>query len=210
MDLHVLYSGGLIYTRDGEAPFSTSLLLEGGGRRILIDPGWLFTMKALERKLHERNLSSRDITDIVLTHFHLDHMLNSMFFPNAVVHIHELWKGKDYRKFGDMQGQLYAKVVESWKEVKEFGDREELFGCMKVFHTPYHSREHVSLVVESDNLGRVFIPGDICPTRFDYYDVIKGYRKDDVAWFILENSSNCDLIVFSHDEPLEPSEGRRK
>jgi len=201
--IEVLVPGGILRLSGVEAPFSTVTLLRDTHRVILVDPGGYPTLGRLQGRLLELNLSVDDVTDIILTHFHLDHAFNSLFFPKARVLVHPDWKTKDARKFGELVGRTYEIVVESWKEIVDIVDGTELFGSIRVFHTPYHSREHVSLMVETENMGLVFIPGDICATRLQYYDIIKGYRKDEVAWFVLEKASTANFIVFPHDEPME-------
>lgn len=203
MRLEVLNSGGILRAPGVEAPFSTALLLCDEDKKILVDPGGYPTIGALQRRLSELGISVNEITDIVLTHFHLDHAFNSVFFPNARIHIHPEWKTKNVDSFGEILGKAYRMVVEGWKEVVDLEDCMKLSGSIRVFHTPYHSREHVSLVLETDNMGVVFVPGDICTTRLQYYDIIKGYRKDEVAWFVLEHASTASYIVFPHDEPLK-------
>ena len=88
--------------------------------------------------------------------------------------------------------------------MEELEGGESLFGKMKVYHTPWHAREHVSLLVETENYGLVFLPGDICFTRLDYFEMYKGYRHGKAAEFVLEMAQKADLIVFTHDDPIEP------
>ncbi len=186
------------------APYSTALYLEDDNHRILIDPGSFVVHSSLEEKLVEKGLKTSDITDILLTHFHLDHAYNTIFFENAVIYLHEAYKTKKYEKFGMIVGRLYTMVLKSWKEVKELKGGEKLFGSVEVIHTPWHAKEHLSFIIETENMGKLFLPGDICFTRLDYYEMYKGYRNDEVSKFILERSKEVDLIIFTHDRPLKP------
>ncbi len=203
MNVEILIVGGSLNASGvAIAPYSTITLLQDEGRNILIDPGSFVTHQILERKLKERNLSRLDITDILLTHFHLDHAYATRYFENATIYLHENYEGKSYEKFGDIVGKEYIDTMKSWKKVEKLKGGERLFGSVEVFHTPWHAREHVSYLVNSENMGVVFIPGDICFTRLDYYEMTKRYREGKGAEFCLDMSKKSDIIIFTHDEPL--------
>ena len=205
MRMEIFVEGGTVQIPGSvNAPFSTIVFLEGDGRRILIDPGSIVVAGVLEERLKSKGLSPDDITDIVLTHFHLDHAYNSVYFKNATVHVHKNYALKNYAGFGPITGEEYLRIMNSWKRVSTLEDGDKIFDSIEVHHTPWHAREHVSLVVETENMGRVFLPGDICFTRLNYYERVKGYRNDEVARFVKEMSSKVDLIVFTHDSPLKP------
>ncbi len=210
MKAEVLIVGGTLSTRDVNVPYSTVVLLRGEGRNVLVDPGSFATHQALERRLSELGLKPEDITDVLLTHFHLDHAYASKYFENATVHLHRAYREKDYSKFGPIVGKEYISVMKNWKEVNELKGGEILFGVVKVFHTPWHAREHLSFLIRTDNLGTLFLPGDICFTRLDYYEMYKGYRKGEAVDFVLEMAQKADLLVFTHDEPLKPLSRARR
>ncbi len=205
MRIEVLIEGGTLQVPNRvNAPFSTVVLLWNDERKVLIDPGSLVVAEVLEEKLEDKGISPEDITDIILTHFHLDHAYNSVYFTEATVHIHKNYALKDYSKFGPIIGREYLRIMNSWKRVSTLENEDVIFGRIKVYHTPWHAREHVSLVIDTDNMGKVFLPGDICFTRLNYFEIIKGYRDDKVAEFVKKISSQADLIVFTHDSPIEP------
>ena len=205
MKAEILITGGSVDIPGiVNAPYSTVLYLENTKHKILIDPGSFVVHSALEEKLVERGLKTSDITDILLTHFHLDHAYNTMFFENSTIYLHKAYKTKKFEKFGMIVGKLYITVLKSWKKVKELKGGEKLFESIEVIHTPWHAKEHVSFMIETENMGRLFLPGDICFTRLDYYEMYKGYRNDKVAKFVLEKSKEADLIIFTHDRPLKP------
>ena len=204
MRMEILFVGGTLKAGPVDVPFSTAVYFEEGDRRIIVDPGSFATHKTLEKRLSDLDLKAEDITDVVLTHFHLDHAYASRYFENATVYLHKAYKEKDPSKFGDIVGREYVSVMKSWKKVKELEGGETLFGKMRVYHTPWHAREHISLLVETENYGMVFLPGDICFTRLDYFEMYKGYRHGRVAEFVLEMAKKADLIVFTHDDPIEP------
>lgn len=187
------------------APYSTVSMLYDENKKILIDPGSFVTWQALEKKLSEMKLSAGEITDVILTHVHMDHIFSSIFFKQATVHVHEKYAARDYSSFGNLSGPLYSMILSSWKNVQRLKGGERLFDCIDVFYTPYHSSDHISLVIETQNMGRIFMPGDICYTKVEYFEAVKGYKNDEAAKFVRETSKNCDWVVFTHDEPLQIS-----
>lgn len=81
MNLKILHEGGIISISNRvKASFATISILETEDRKILLEPGDYTTHSFLEQKLNEMEISLEMITDIVLTHFHLDHAYNSIFF----------------------------------------------------------------------------------------------------------------------------------
>ena len=88
------------------SPF-ISVLLQQGDKKILIDTGMGFSEKPLvfrgnsyvmkgrlRQLLQQENVKLNDITDVIITHFHPDHIgglfteENKLNFPNAKFHIH--------------------------------------------------------------------------------------------------------------------------
>ncbi|MBO8160844.1 MAG: MBL fold metallo-hydrolase [Thermosipho sp. (in: Bacteria)] len=204
MKMTVLLEGGILSIPGrAKASFSTIVLLEAGDRKILLEPGDYVTHSILENKLKELGIKTEEVTDILLTHFHLDHVYNSIFFPQATVHISENYLKKNYEKFGMIIGKQYKLIMDSWKEVKVFKDGDVLFNKIKVYHTPWHSKEHSSFVIETENMGRVFFPGDIVMTRVEFYDIMRMLRDDECARFVREIVNNSDYLVFTHDGVLK-------
>ncbi len=89
------------------APF-IALLLQNDGRKILVDTGIGFLEKPLvfrgnsyvfegrlQQLLLQENIRKEDITDVVITHFHPDHIggifaeNGKLIFSNAQFHMHE-------------------------------------------------------------------------------------------------------------------------
>jgi len=198
----LLFAGSSVYVPGKiDAPSSSAALLRDDAKTVIVDPGGYPSLKELETALNRLGVSPDEVTDIILTHFHLDHAFNSIFFPNATVHLHKNYATRKYIAFGTIIGRMYDKVMKSWKRVSTF-ESGKLWDCIEIIETPYHSREHVSLLVETDNAGTVLFTGDICDRQFHYHEMRKGMRKDEAAKIMLELFEKADVVVFSHDFPL--------
>ena len=65
---------------------ATSVLLSNDDQRIAVDTGLPHEAHQLVRVLEERNLKPTDITAVVNTHFHVDHVLNYLLFPGVPIY----------------------------------------------------------------------------------------------------------------------------
>jgi len=203
LDLNLLFPGSIVYVPGMvDAPTSSCALLVENDKKILLDPGGFPSIKILEERLASLGLSPDTITDIMLTHFHLDHAFNSIFFPNATIHLHVNYKSRDYGSFGPIVGSMYLKIIDSWKRVDTFSGGEKIMGAIDVLESPYHSRDHVSFFLETENHGKVFICGDVCTRQIHYHEMRKGMRSDAAAAFVTDYFERADTVIFSHDLPL--------
>ncbi len=202
MRFDILLPGSTIYIPGlVDAPSSTVSMLRDENRTVLIDPGNITSVSFLEQAMHEKGIKPDDVNDILLTHFHIDHAFNTTFFKNATVHLHESYSTRNYEKFGPIVGQLYVDVLHSWKKVKVF-NQGLLWDVVEIIESPFHSRDHVSFFINTENEGNVFLTGDICSRQINYYEMKKGMRKDRATEIVLNYAGKADLIVFSHDKPL--------
>ncbi|AKI97867.1 MBL fold metallo-hydrolase [Kosmotoga pacifica] len=202
MEFELLFSGSVIYVSGViDAPTSSAVLLKDSERVVVIDPGGFPSLKALESSLSKVGVAPEEVTDVLLTHFHLDHAFNSIFFKNATIRLHKNYATRNYRAFGPVIGQMYSMVLDSWKRIEPF-ESGMLWDTVEIIETPFHSREHVSFLARTRNAGNVLIFGDLCDRQFRFYEMRKGMRTDEAAKIALELYDRADTIVFSHDLPI--------
>lgn len=160
--------------------FENIIFIEGLGvdsncyllnKQILVDTGTGQNKDYLYSKLKEQGVNPEDITDIVNTHCHYDHVGGNYLFPNAKVNIHELDanalkndEDEDNVSFL-FNGSLKRHDVDSLlKEGSKILDFE-------VLHTPGHSKGGICLwdgetlicgdtVFANGGVGRTDIGGD--------------------------------------------------
>jgi glyoxylase-like metal-dependent hydrolase (beta-lactamase superfamily II) len=65
---------------------ATSTLLTDGRRHIVVDTGMPHEAPLLVKALRERGIASEDVSGVIDTHFHVDHVLNNFLFPNAMIY----------------------------------------------------------------------------------------------------------------------------
>lgn len=162
-------------THDGmlEIPIGC-FLLRTAGRTILIDAGLGpyaaggFTGGRLPDELREAGAEPADVTDVVLTHLHFDHVgwatqKGDVVFPNATYRCH----AEDWAHFvdGDPEGAgrklgPVADRLETWDATTT------LAPGLDTMPTPGHTPGHTALVVSS-GADRALLLGDAihCPAE---------------------------------------------
>ncbi|XP_075597661.1 metallo-beta-lactamase domain-containing protein 1, partial [Balearica regulorum gibbericeps] len=119
----------------------------GGPVTALVDTGGPWDRERLLRGLSERGVSPRDVTHVVCTHGHSDHVGNVNLFPEATLVVGcDVSRGAGlYLRHGLAEGRSY--VIHP--------------GRLEVMATPGHTLNHVSLVVRDTALGTVVVAGDL-------------------------------------------------
>ena len=65
---------------------ATSALLSNGRHHIVVDTGLPHEVSRLVSALRTRGLAPADVTGVINTHFHVDHVLNNSLFPRCAIH----------------------------------------------------------------------------------------------------------------------------
>ena len=182
-------------TKDGwQLPGHTGAvtLVRAQHHNILIDTGARGQFEAIRRALAATELSPKDITDIILTHLHLDHAYNVAFFPKA---------------------HLFAWQHE-WRAGETIGYRDishyHLVKGLSFLPTPGHAAEHLSVVLQHANFTTV-IAGDAINEDFVRTDQISAFTYDEDLYRQSAASiiAVADLIVPGHGQPFRPKEIQR-
>lgn len=201
-------------------------LLKGSdGRNILVDAGFIDPEKPgdshYERPdivLKRIKVSPSDITDVIITHPHPDHIGGITLFPNARVWMQKedfvyfvagTWKkdgylseftGSDVRNIIEISLQGRLELIE--------GDNTEIIPGITVFTGSRHTYENQYLLVNSDsNTNRILIASDAIWFYFNLDNLlpIPGYTFDPRAYVeamkrMKTMVTNPDYIIPGHDD----------
>jgi hypothetical protein len=80
--------------------------VESGSSLVVIDPGMVSSTSVILNPIMALGREPEDVTDVVLSHHHPDHTMNTALFPNARVHDHwavykdDTWTLGDSRAHG--------------------------------------------------------------------------------------------------------------
>ncbi len=105
--LDVLFAG---YARMPSVAGTVSLVRDEG-RVIVVDPGMVPDREAILGPLRELGVRPEDVTDVVLSHHHPDHVLNVALFPVVPVHdVQAVYEGDTWSSRPSDGAQLTASV----------------------------------------------------------------------------------------------------
>lgn len=172
-------------------------LIKTENRMILVDAG-CETMPGFEMKnfigsikaLEKTDITPEDITDVIITHAHHDHIECVKYFKNAVIYIQrdEYKSGKNYFAEG-MNIELF---------------NEELQVCRNVKIVKIGGHSKGSCVVEVNFGERCYvIVGDECYLRKCIEEKIPtgaSYNRKNSKRFIEKYSSNKYTVLLCHDK----------
>ncbi|NWX38656.1 MBLC1 protein, partial [Notiomystis cincta] len=121
-------------------------LVSGGPLTVLVDTGGPWLRPHLPGLLRSHGVTPAEVTHVVVTHGHSDHVGNVNLFPRATLLVgFDLSRGEGlYLPQGLAQG--VPLVLHP--------------GHLEVMPTPGHTRAHVSLVALGTALGTVAVAGD--------------------------------------------------
>ena len=138
------------------------------GGRLLVDTDWAGTLPAYFRKLKSMGDAIGDIRYLMITHFHPDHMgiatelselgIRLLIFDVQLPHVHFSYgiykkeNNRSYRPIDENRAYILP-INESRKFLSELGISGE------VIHTPGHSDDSVSLILDDGSA----IVGDLPP-----------------------------------------------
>lgn len=172
-------------------------LIRIDGRNILVDAG-CDTMPGFEMQnfkspvlaLEEKGVHAKDITDVILTHAHHDHIEAVHYFENALIHI---------EREASEKGCKY--IPENFR-VNVFEDEYRLCDDVKIVKIGGHSRG--SCVVEVTVDGKEYVLcADECYLHYNLEKRIptaKHYSLERSRYFINKYSDGRYICLLSHEE----------
>lgn len=116
----------------GDRVASSVSYIADGDQHVVVDPGMVASPEHILAPLAESGCDPRDVTDVVLSHWHPDHTWHIALFPHARVHDH--WAV--YR--GD-----------TWTSRRAEG--AEVSPSIRLTETPGHTPQDISSVVRTDD-----------------------------------------------------------
>ena len=123
------------------------------GKRIMIDCGFGAEKDKLQELLKEAGIPVESISDLYITHMHLDHVGGIKDFPKAKVHIakeeYEAWKT-------DSKRQNLSNFMRPQEEMHLFSFEEEFPNGLKAIKCAGHTPGHTVY-----NIGNIYFIGDL-------------------------------------------------
>jgi glyoxylase-like metal-dependent hydrolase (beta-lactamase superfamily II) len=155
-------------------------VISGAGEHALVDPGPTSCLDRLEEGLHARGVRLQEVTQLLLTHIHLDHAGATGTIVKRHPHIQVLVHERGARhmidpgKLLESATRLYGKNMDRlWGEflavpaanvrVLSGGERVDAAGrTFEVAYTPGHASHHVSYFDAASGVAFVGDTGGVC------------------------------------------------
>ena len=145
----------------GALGWSTVAMLRSADEVVLVDTGGYMQRDLLTARLAEHGVQRDQVTAVLLTHCHSDHMLNWPLFPRARVFVSgaELdWALAQPIGFWFIPEFHVAELADRGG-VERVTDGDEIFAGVRVLATPGHTPGHVAYVAATGS-GPVVFSGD--------------------------------------------------
>ncbi len=199
----------------GSLGWSTVALLRGEGRVVLVDTGSFNVRSVLQQKLKEHGLAAADVTDVLLTHAHWDHMVNWTMFPQARIAIggHELDWSLQAPWGATPIPELYVEKLAGWDTLARLDTGAEVLPGIRCQVAPGHTPGHLVYVLQGPEHDVVFT-GDAAKNRAELLS-LKAYHTLDAdqteasirdIWQ-LWRARPGNVLVPGHDMPMVLDDG---
>jgi N-acyl homoserine lactone hydrolase len=200
---------------NGGLGWSTVSLLSNGEQHILVDTGGFGARTPLLNHLKKIGIHPEDISTILLTHSHWDHMVNWMLFPNAdiVMGRAELEWALTHPSAQAHVSELYVRELKVSSRLRLIEDGEEVLPNITAHLTPGHTPGHITFAVNNGEIDLVFAM-DVAKNKAELIsrkadltlDAGQSKHSIDFVWRLWEKKSGS-LIILGHDLPLVLDKG---
>ncbi|MDO4648069.1 MAG: N-acyl homoserine lactonase family protein [Eubacteriales bacterium] len=162
-------------------------------------------------QLAKLGLEPKDISKVILSHFHVDHAGNiGLFAETADIYVSEEEASYAFRgAFEDNKSEMFgfykkSDIKNNYKKLHYLTEDEELFEGVEVFTAYGHTPGHIGMIVHLENRTLLF-PADQVKNQDNYDGNPGSLVSDSVAWYAsakkvhkLEKKYNAE-VFFSHD-----------
>ena len=210
VDWQVLLSGVPVSSNRGALGWSSVCLVRAEQRLLLFDTGSYGDRSLLLETLREQNVRPEEITDLFLSHFHYDHVLNYDLFDNAVVHLsaieYDYVQNRGFKAAGDhyVPAMIFPALA---GKMQVFTGRVEIAPGISTVPLGGHTPGLSGLLLENE---RVLIASDAIKNAHDFQfnkiPPVFGDPAQAAANYRLA-ANIADVIVPGHDSPFRIEAG---
>ena len=143
----------------GALGWSSLWLLDDGTRRVLIDAGQPAYIPVIHESLERLGLTPADITDVLLTHMHWDHVANFTMFQNAVTWVGEqelAWAAEQPAGTKFIPDLHVQELMRRTERVERMGQGQEVLPGIHAIAAPGHTPHHLAFFTERAEQSLLF------------------------------------------------------
>jgi glyoxylase-like metal-dependent hydrolase (beta-lactamase superfamily II) len=146
----------------GSLSWSSVVYVEAGKHKILFDTGGPSKRGRLKQHLGNIGVAPEDITMLILSHFHDDHVRNYDYFPQAEIVMHEKeyeW-GRSRPVSSFAFPEVYFEVIQKTRRVSLIRKDEEIAPGVCTLFAPGHTPGSMALVLRVPDMPVTVLAGD--------------------------------------------------
>lgn len=202
-------------THHGGLGWSTVVLLRGHGRVALIDTGPFGYRRELLRRLSDKGVAPDQVTDVVLSHGHHDHMVNFPMFPHARIAIgdRELAWALKVEPHVTPVPELYVQALSRHTHLAIVSDGDVVLPNITAHLAPGHTPGSLLLVLSGEERDIIFT-ADSVKSRAELVSRQADMTLDpalsavaiEKVWAIWRSRPGS-IIIPGHDAPLLLQDG---
>lgn len=196
--------------------WSSVYLAESDEHKVLVETGPPAYIPLLSEGLARLGTAADQITDVLLTHSHWDHLANIMMFPNA-----RLWIGESELAWAADQGAdvpfmstLHVRrLLDLGEAVGRVSDGDEMLPGITALSTPGHTPGHLAFRVEGES-GPAIFAGDSVKNVYELATGIVDSTMDretstqSIARLREMMAAQDASLIPGHDVPLRLAQGQ--
>jgi glyoxylase-like metal-dependent hydrolase (beta-lactamase superfamily II) len=182
----------------------------------MIDTGGMGVRRLLIERLRERGLKPEDVTDLLLSHAHYDHMLNWTMVSHAriVIGAQEMDWALNEPWGRTPVPELYVRELQGWNTLHLAADGDEVMPGIFARVTPGHTPGHLVYVIKGSEFDVIYT-GDAVKNRAEFlcgrtdmtYDPVVSSASVAAIWS-LWRSRPGNIVIPGHDIPMVLRDGR--
>jgi N-acyl homoserine lactone hydrolase len=204
-----LLKGYSLTSDQGNPAFCSVLLVESEDERVLFDFGHVGRRRKLLTALADRGLEPADITKVVVSHGHWDHLQNADLFYQAQVLIHpDELRNLANPPSTDFGTPRWAKAVLDGLDLHEVGEGDQVIPGVQVLELPGHTPGSIGLAVSTPE-GTAVLAADAVPTLA----VLRAgrasgrpYDREQADASVERVAKLADVVYPGHDRPIRELE----
>jgi glyoxylase-like metal-dependent hydrolase (beta-lactamase superfamily II) len=148
-------------THHGGLGWATVSLLRGHGETLIVDTGGYGYRPLLTDRLGEHGLKPDDVTGVLVTHLHWDHVCNYTLFPKARVYLPAAdldWAVEQPVGYWALP-EFHVEHLAREERVERLQEGDEFLPDLRALATPGHTPGHMAYVAVGDK-GELIFAGD--------------------------------------------------
>ena len=177
-----------------------AIVIRSGGQTVLVDSGVgdafpSFRAGLLAQRMHAAGIDSASVTDVVITHMHMDHVgglsagFKGRLRPDVPIHVAaaevEFWSSPDFSRnaFPEKMPQALRSAAEQFvhqyrRQLRLFKEDHEVAPGVIVRRTGGHTPGHSVVHLKSGSDRLTFLGDSVFPDHFDRPDWYNAFDHD--------------------------------